>query len=197
MDNDVKEEGTNVPKETPTIDVEALAKKVEQLESSNSRLLDESKTWKEKYQGVKSEREKDTEAKLTENEQWKELLDLERNKVHELSAENKSLKTRGMQTDLRYKVASLAKDAHDVEDVVTAVAKSGMLSMDAENGSISGIEEAYNKIREEKPHFFNTAKKSGMSMGSPDNMIPKEKSAEEIIAEDPNAALAEALKGIV
>ena len=190
------EENSEVKNEQ-TIDVEALAKRVEQLESSKNRLLEESKSWKEKYQGLKGHVEKEQESKLTENEQWKELVEIEKNKRFELESKVKDLTTLTMQKDLQYKVASLAKDAHNVDDVVTAISRSGLLDIDKETGSIRGIEEAYNKVREEKPYYFNTAKKSGMSAGKPDNMLPKEKTLDEQIAEDPNAMLANVLKDLV
>lgn len=180
----------------PEINVEELFKTVEQLKSSNARLLDESKGWKEKYQSEKTKQEKEHEAKLSENEQWKELVEIERNKRFELESKVKDLSTVSMQKDLQYKVASLAKDAYNVDDVVTAVSRSGMLEFDKETGSIRGIEEAYNKVREEKPYFFNTAKKSGMSAGNPEPMI-KEKSLDEQIEENPNAMLADVLKGLI
>ena len=197
MENNNPEIKEELPKETPTIDVEALAKRVEQLESSNNRLLDESKGWKEKYQGLKGTVEKENEAKLTENEQWKELLDMEKNKVHDLQSKVKNLTTTTMQRDLQYRVASLAKDAYNIDDVVTAVGKTGKLQIDQETGTISGIEEAYNMVREEKPYFFNTAKVSGMDAGRPDNMTPKEKTIDEQIEENPNDMLANVLKDFI
>jgi len=197
MEQDHNSEENSTEQPQPTIDVEALAKRVEQLESSKNRLLEESKSWKEKYQGLKTNVEKENENKLTENEQWKELVEIERNKRFELESKVKDLTTMTMQKDLQYKVASLAKDAHNVEDVVTAVSRSGLLDIDKETGTIRGIEEAYNKIREEKPYYFDTAKKSGMSGGRPDDMIPKEKSLDEHIAENPNEVLASVLKDLI
>lgn len=197
MEHEVKETENSVENQEQTVDIEALMKRVEQLESSNNRLLDESKSWKEKYQSERSVREKDTEKKLTENEQWKELVEIEKNKRFELESKVKDLTTLSMQKDLKYKVASLAKDAHNVEDVVAAVSRSGMLELDKDSGTIRGIEEAYNRIREEKPYYFDLAKKSGMSAGKPDTMIPKEKSLEEKIAENPNEILASVLKDLV
>jgi hypothetical protein len=197
MEHEVKETENSVENQEQTVDIEALMKRVEQLESSNNRLLDESKSWKEKYQSERSVREKDTEKKLTENEQWKELVEIEKNKRFELESKVKDLTTLSMQKDLKYKVASLAKDAHNVEDVVAAVSRSGMLELDKDSGTIRGIEEAYNKVREEKPYYFDLAKKSGMSAGKPDTMIPKEKSLEEKIAENPNEILASVLKDLV
>ena len=197
MEHEVKETENSVENQEQTVDIEALMKRVEQLESSNNRLLDESKSWKEKYQSERSVREKDTEKKLTENEQWKELVEIEKNKRFELESKVKDLTTLSMQKDLKYKIASLAKDAHNVEDVVAAVSRSGMLELDKDSGTIRGIEEAYNKVREEKPYYFDLAKKSGMSAGKPDTMIPKEKSLEEKIAENPNEILASVLKDLV
>lgn len=176
MEHEVKETENSVENQEQTVDIEALMKRVEQLESSNNRLLDESKSWKEKYQSERSVREKDTEKKLTENEQWKELVEIEKNKRFELESKVKDLTTLSMQKDLKYKVASLAKDAHNVEDVVAAVSRSGMLELDKDSGTIRGIEEAYNRVREEKPYYFDLAKKSGMSAGKPDTMIPKARS---------------------
>jgi hypothetical protein len=201
MEPQVQTEENSSQAEKPQIDVEelvnTLASKVEQLESSNARLLDESKGWKDKYQGLKGKHEKENEIKLTENEQWKELVEIERNKRFDLESRVKDLTTLSMQKDLQYKVASLAKDAHNVEDVVTAVSRSGLLEMDKETGSIRGIEEAYNKVREDKPYFFNTAKKSGMSAGKPDTMVPQEKTIDERIDENPNEILASVLKDLI
>ena len=196
MEND-KQIEDGKPSEEVTIDVNALATRVEQLESSNGRLLDESKNWKEKYQGLKTSVDSEQETKLAENEQWKELLEIEKNKVHELSGKVKNLTTTSVQKDLQFKVASLAKDAYNVDDVITSISRTGLLEIDNETGSIARIEEAYNKVREEKPYLFNTSKKSGMSMGSPDGMVPRDKTVDEKIEENPNDVLAGVLKNLV
>lgn len=197
MEHEVNNTEENSEVKKPEIDMEALAKRVEQLESSNSRLLDESKGWKEKYQGLKGHIEKEQESKLTENEQWKELVEIEKNRRFELESKVKDLTTLSMQKDLQYKVAALAKDAYNVDDVVTAVSRSGMLNIDKEAGTITGIEEAYNMVRQEKPYYFDTAKKSGMSAGKPDTMVPKEKTLDEQLEENPNDVLASVLKNLV
>jgi len=195
-----QEQTTQEPEKQPEenkIDVDSVVKRLEQLESSNSRLLDESKGWKEKYQSLKSSQEQIKEQELAENEQWKELVEMERNKRHELETTVSQLKKRTMQTDLKYKVASLAKDAYDVEDVIVNISKTGMLDIDPETGSIAGIEEAYNKVRNEKPFLFNTAKKSGMDPGRPEGSAPKDKTLDELIDENPNSVLADVLKDLV
>lgn len=197
MEHEVNNTEENSEVKKPEIDMEALAKRVEQLESSNSRLLDESKGWKEKYQGLKGHIEKEQESKLTENEQWKELVEIEKNRRFELESKVKDLTTLSMQKDLQYKVAALAKDAYNVDDVVTAVSRSGMLNIDKEAGTITGIEEAYNMVRQEKPYYFDTTKKSGMSAGKPDTMVPKEKTLDEQLEENPNDVLASVLKNLV
>lgn len=197
MEQEVQE-GAKAPEENkPEVDVNDLMKRVEQLESSKNRLLEESKGWKEKYQGLKTNVEKENEQKLTENEQWKELVEIEKNRRFELESKVKDLTTLSMQKDLQYKVAALAKDAYNVDDVVTAVSRSGMLNIDKEAGTITGIEEAYNMVRQEKPYYFDTTKKSGMSAGKPDTMVPKEKTLDEQLEENPNDVLASVLKNLV
>jgi FtsZ-binding cell division protein ZapB len=184
--------------EQKTVDVSELAKKVEQLEASNARLLDQSKTWKDRYQSLQGTVEKENEAKLTESENWKELVEIEKNKRFELESKVKDLTTRSMQKDLQFKVASLAKDAYNVDDVITSISqRKDLLSIDQETGTISGVEEAYNMVRSEKPYLFNTAKVSGMDTGRPNEMTPKEKTIDEQISEDPNAILADALKSFL
>lgn len=193
----MKQEETKVSEEKPAIDVDALLKRVEQLESSNSRLLDESKGWKEKFHSEKSKSEVENERKLAENEQWKELNEVKDNKIFDLESKVKDLTTLSMQKELQYKIASKAKDAHNIDDVVTAVSKTGLLNLDKDTGTITGIDEAYNLVRSEKHYLFDTTKKSGMSAGKPDTMIPKEKSLEELIDENPQDILANVLKDFV
>lgn len=197
MEDEKTTQDENSLENKPEINLEQIMSKVEKLEASNSRLVEQSKDWKDKYYRSMQEKEKENEAKLTDNEQWKELVEIEKNKRFELESKVKNLATVSMQKDLQYKIASLAKDAYDVDDVVAAVSRSGLLDLDKESGTINGIEEAYNKVREEKPHYFDLTKRSGMSAGKPDAMLQESKSIDDKIAEDPNAMLADVLKDLI
>lgn len=150
----------------PELDVNALMARMEKMEQTNARLLEESKSHKNKYQGLRNEVEEKEKAALTENENWKELLEIEKNKRSEYESRLKDTKKTVLQKELNFRVASLAKDAYDVGDIISALPKD-MISIDEENLSINGVEEALNFVREKKPYFFNTETKSGMASGRP------------------------------
>lgn len=192
-----EENTTNVEEQKTAVDLEAVMAKVEQLESSNARLLDESKGWKEKYKGLKENVEKETETKLAQSDQYKELYELEKEKRFDNEQKVRELTTATMQKDLQYKVASLAKDAYDLDDVISNISKTGLLDIDKESGTIKGVEDAYNAVRDKKPYLFSNEKRSGMAGGKPGLMIPKEKTIDEQIEENPNDILANVLKDLI
>lgn len=178
----------------PQVNVDDLVSRMEALEQTNKRLLEESKHNKEKYVNLRSEVEQKEKVKLEESENWKELLEIEKNEKFELASKLKQYKKDSIQKDLQFKVASLAKDAHDVSDVIRSLPKE-MLSIDQETGSISGVEEAYNTVRQQKPYLFDTQRKSGMTADRP--QMPKDKTLDEQIEEDPNAIWKSALEDLL
>ena len=161
---DVKND--EVKESNQEVDVKALLARMEKLEQTNNRLLEESKTNKAKYQGLRTEVEEKEKAQLTENEQWKELLDIEKNKRSEYETQLRETKKSVLQKELGFKVASVAKDAYDVNDVIGALPKD-LLSINEEDLTVTGIDEAVNMVREKKPWLFNTEKKSGMTSARP------------------------------
>lgn len=147
-------------------ELEAIKAQIKKMEDSNARLLEESKGYKAKYQGLKSTVEENEKNKLTENEQWKELNELKENEIHKLTEQLKATESKALKKDLNFKVASIAKDAHDVSDIISALPKE-FLKIDDENQTIDGVEEAINAVRTKKPWLFNTEKKSGMASQRP------------------------------
>lgn len=175
----------------PEVDVSALMARMEKLEATNNRLLEESKAHKSKYVGLKNEVEEREKASLTENEQWKELLEIEKNKRSEYESQLRETKKSVLQKELNFKVASLAKDAYDVSDIISALPKD-MISIDEETLSIGGVEEALNVVRERKPYFFNTSKNSGMASSRPATETGK-RNYEELSDAEKNAVFGKAL----
>ncbi len=147
-------------------ELEAIKAQIKKMEESNARLLEESKGYKAKYQGLKANVENTEKAKLTENEQWKELNELKENEIHKLNERLRDTEKKALKKDLNFKVASLAKDAHDISDIISVLPKE-MLAIDEESQTIGGIEEAVNSVRANKPWLFNTEKKSGMTSQRP------------------------------
>lgn len=148
------------------IDVDALMARLEKLESTNSRLLDESKTNKSKYQNLRSEVDTQERVKLEESENWKELLDIEKNKAFELQEQNKKIKYNVLQNKLNYEVARQCPTAYDVTDVIGSLPKD-LLQIDEENLKIDGIREAVEHVMKSKPHLFNTGIKPHGQEGAP------------------------------
>jgi len=160
------DEITEKPAAKPEVDMDAIMARMQKLEDTNSRLLEESKTNKSKYQGLKSDVEDKEKAQLTENEQWKELLEIEKNNRSNVELQLKDTKKSVLQKELNFKVASLAKDAHDVNDIISALPKD-LISIDEDSLSINGVDEAVNQVRESKPWLFVTETKSGMASARP------------------------------
>lgn len=155
-------------KDEPTInpELEAIKAQIKKMEDSNARLLEESRGYKSKYQSLKTSVETTEKTKLTENEQWKELNEIKENEIHALNERLKNSEKRALKKDLNFKVAAIAKDAHDVNDIISVLPKE-LLTIDEENQTISGIDEAINQVRTNKPWLFNTEKKSNMTSQRP------------------------------
>ena len=151
---------------TPELDVSTLMARLEKLESTNARILEESKSHKSKYQGLKSSVEEKEKAQLTENEQWKELLEMEKNKSSEFESRLRDQSKMTLKKEINFKVATLAGDAHDVNDIISALPKD-LISINEEELSVNGIDEAVNSVRDSKPWLFKQESKSGMASGRP------------------------------
>jgi hypothetical protein len=167
------------------VDINALMARLEKLESTNDRLLNESKQYKTKYQGLRSEVETKQQKHLEENENWKELLEIEKNRNFEINENMKSMKQKVIKSNLHAEVARYAKNAFDVSDVVSNLPKE-MLNIDEENLRVDGIREAVELVIKEKPYLFNTGVKAhGMSQQPPAEykQETKEASLEDILGE--------------
>lgn len=177
------------------IDVEALMSRMEKLEQTNARLLDESKSYKEKYRTVVSEVETKEKAKLEEGENWKELLDREKNEKHQIKEQLSKYKKTIAQKDLHFRVASVAKDAFDVTDVISSLPRD-LLTLDEESLEFGGVSEAVNFVKEKKPWLFNSGKSAGQTGARPDGNV-KHQSLDEKITENPMGMLEECLKDML
>lgn len=157
--NEVNSEETQ-----PEIDVNELQAKLDKLEQSNKRLLDESYGYKQKYNSLKSEHEERQKHQLEEQENYKELYELERKKANDALTEAQEARRKALKKDMHFKVASRAGDANDVEDVIHNLKKYGrdVLQIDEETETINGIDEALEIVRKEKPWLFKKQNSTGM-----------------------------------
>jgi len=182
--------------ENQEVDIDSVMVRLKELESMNGRLLKESSYNKGRFQNLKGKIEDDHINKLEDGGNFKDLYELEKKKRFEVEDTLKTSRKNGMQKDMRFKVSSLASDAHNVDDILAALPKK-MLAMDEDTFEISGIEEAVNHVRENKPYFFAKNTSSGMMSGRPDGAPPKDKTLDERINENPNAVLNEVLANML
>lgn len=157
---------TNEQDKNQEFDVKKILAQMEQMQKTNERLLEESKTWKSKYKGLSTDVEQKQKADLEKTENWKDLLEIEKNQKMELKSQLQDTRKAVLQKELNFKVASVAKDAFDVNDIITSLPKD-ILAIDEENLSVTGVEEAVNMVRENKPWLFQKENKSGMSSARP------------------------------
>lgn len=179
------------------VDVNEMMARLEKLESSNSRLLEESRTWKSRYQQTKAEIEQEKTQKMEQSNDFKGLYEKAQQELAAANQAREDEKKESLRATLKYEVAKNAKDAEDVDLLIAAItSKQGSLAYDKENRHWEGVESVIGEIRKEKPFLFNR-ERVGLANGRPSNEAPKEKSAREKLAEDPNAMLNELLKSFV
>lgn len=187
--HDTKPEGEQ---EQKTVNVDEVLGRLETLEKSNKRLLDESKTWKSKYQSVKSEVEEREHTQLRESNDFKGLYEKTLEQVSTLKDELKGVKMNSLETSLQYEVAKHAQDARDVDLLLNAVKtkKQGLLGYDKEANQWKGVDIAIDELRTDRnTDFLFKRDTPGHEDGRANAIVPKEKTIDEIIDEDPMAAL--------
>ena len=173
--------------------IEKLQSQLDHLKSTNDRLLNESKDWKAKYQGVKDEVTNTKKAELEKEGKLEELLELERNKAHEYQQAVSKMKRDNMKASLKFEVAKFAKDAHDIEDVVRNI-NFDMVDYNEDSNSFANVDAAVAAVKQSRPYLFMQNNKPGLPNGRPSANVPTEKTLQEKIGENPGEVLEDALK---
>jgi hypothetical protein len=164
--HEVKDSQETPKVEKQEVDVEKLMSRVDQLEGSYNRVLDESKNWKSKYKGLRDQVEQSEVKKLEESESHKELLEIERNNSHELRQQLSHFKKETLKQKIQFETAKHAPNAFDVNDVINNLPKE-MLSIDEDNLTVKGVGEAIGLVKEKKPWLFDDNKSHGMAQKRP------------------------------
>ena len=159
-------------------DAKAMQEELVKLQATNERLLSESKANAQKYREIRDKSEAKAKLELEENENWKGLLDVEKNKSHELEEKYKNLKKESLTKDLNFTVAKLIdrdlQDGASVDDVIHHVLETGMVEVNEDDSGFLNVSEAYNKVAESKAFLFKS-KKVPMANAVPDSQAPREK----------------------
>ena len=188
------EESAEMPEITPE-QFAQLAQKVEQLEASKNRILEESKEWKSKAQTLKSEKEAAERERLEQSGEVEKLLEIERNRSHELAQAKAQMEKAALKKELHFQAARFAGDAYDVSDVIKSLPQE-LLSLDKENLSVQGVQDAVTKLRESKPYLFKKTAASGMADSRPASQVPQKKNYHELTQAEKDAELIELFKQV-
>ena len=165
--------------EQPQVSMEDLQAKIVALESTNGRLLSESKDNSDKYRSLRDKNTTREKIELEQSENWKERLELEKNEKLEFKEKFEVLKKTSLRKDLDFEVAKLIgnsplNDGVSINDVIYQVMETGLIEVnDAENG-FNNLTDAYTEVKKSKQFLFNTSKKP-MINDIPSEGAPAEK----------------------
>jgi DNA repair exonuclease SbcCD ATPase subunit len=143
-------------------EVERLALEKQALENSKKRVEEENAKYKKRAQEVEEKLSEAEKKKLEEQGNLQELLRKEREEKDKLIEKYTGLKAGTLKEKLKAEVAKIAKDAHNVEDILRVTEAKSLLKLDEDNLLIDGVEDFVTKVRELRPHFFSkTSVKAG------------------------------------
>jgi chromosome segregation ATPase len=155
--------------------VEELAKELEQLRAekeaitaSKMRVEEENAKYKNKAREFETKLSEAEKKKLEEENNLHELLKREREEKKTIEENFLKLKNVTLREKLKSEVSKVAKDAHDVEDILRVVEAKDCLKIDEDNLVIGGVEDFVTKVRGLKPHMFSKS-----SMKSNEDSPPK------------------------
>lgn len=182
---------TEVTVETLQEQLKVIVEQNEQLRNTNDRLLAESKENKIKARTYRDEIETQEKKKLEENENWKELLDREKNEKHDLLNQVQHIKKQTLAKSLSLEIAKYAGDAYDMNDIISALPED-KIETDEDRLEFTGVSEAVATLRESKPYLFKTKEIPGTVGSRPENK-PQSKTIDQMTTEEK----LKALKGVL
>lgn len=155
------------PKETPNEPEAVTVEEFLKLKSTNERLLKESqenkdsaKKFRDLYSTVKTEAELKEKKRIDENGTLEEKYTLLTRDYETLKAEHGTTKTKSIRNAIRAKIASVAPDAIDVDDILRSLPSDSVdVEEDGDDYAVHGVLEGVRKVKEAKPHYF---RKSGL-----------------------------------
>ena len=164
-------EGQKAEGERQSVDVSEVLKRIEVLESTNKRLLDESKNWKNQAIDLKSKFDEAEKIKIEKSGDEKAQLEFERKQREKVEGENKKLKSKTLEDRIRSTVSKYAKDVHSLDDVLNQSQFKDILKngIDPENLTIDedAAKDYVNKVLEAKPWLRKNSSQPGVDTTKP------------------------------
>jgi hypothetical protein len=171
------ENSTNVETQSEgsnTVEIEKVMEELKALKSSNERLLTESKDWKAKYQSAYTEKTGIEKQRLEKEGNFQQLLEQEKKEKLEIEKKLKDREKSLLKTQARAMLAELAKDAHDVGDLLKLDEVSA-IQYDEENLTVlkDSVQNFVASVREKKPWMFGEKKIPTSTDGKPSTSSAK------------------------
>lgn len=174
---------------------------IEQLKSTNERLLQESKSYKTRkseVEEIKAQLEAYKQKELEQKGNYQEMLEMERQKRAELERSLKERDNKLLKSNIFNAVANYAKDAHDVNDLLAQRDYASMIEVDED--SLEPIGESIHKfvdtLKSEKKYLFKGNKIASMADDKPAVNKPVNKSIAQMNENEKKEFLKQALSGL-
>lgn len=183
------------------IDTEKLLAEIEQLRSTKERLLAESNKYKTRKSEVEELREKLNSYEKRELEKkgdWEKRLQMEREERQKLEGMLETQKNKILKSNVFNAVANMAKDAHDVNDLLAQREFANMIEVDEE--TLEPVKESVqsfvNALKENKKYLFKGHKIATMADTKPSIEKPQERSVKNMNMDERKTLLKNALASL-
>jgi len=137
------------------LELDAKNEELKALQANKSRLLDETKGFKERAQKAEDSLSEAEKAKLEANGETQKLLDRAHEENKKLHATLDKTTSSVLRERLRNEVSKFAKDAHDVDQLLKITEHKDALKIDEENLTVEGAEDFVKKARESHKWMFS------------------------------------------
>jgi archaellum component FlaC len=164
-------EGSKASGEGQKVDVNEVMKRLEQLESSYNRVLEESKGHKSKAQEYKSKLEEIEKKGVEASGDLAKQLEYERKTKEKIESENKKLKTETLNERIRATVGKYAKEVHSIDDLLNQPGYKKILTdgIDPENLTVNedAAKNFVNAVLNDKPWLKKNVSQAGVDTTKP------------------------------
>ena len=138
------------------------------LESTNKRLLEESKANKARNKELQDRLEKIENDALIKKENYKEYNDKLLVKVQEAEEKVKNIKVKALEKALDFEIAKYAPDAYKFDMVKQALPRDMLEAIeDGDDLQVTGVKEAIEKVRTENAFLFKQKSVPAQANGKP------------------------------
>jgi len=179
--------GEGLESQKPVLDAESLAKKLEELEQTNKRLLEESKRYKKTAKEIESEKERLEREKAEKDGNAQKLLEMERERAKKLSDEFSGLRKKTMEANVRSAFSKYASEVQSIDMLMRVPEFAYILDEGKDEDNLTVASDAVQRyvdaVLEAHPYLRKTSTPSTFNK-PPQTPIGKKKSLADMTADE-------------